>query len=160
MMGVLDFVAIGYVGYAARKGSKRGLPAELPGAISIGIFFVTGCGLYRWTGHALAELSHLTGQAVSALSFLGLVVSTVVMVRYLRQRVRDWIERRYNTQERALGGLIVGGVRAFLLVCVALLVLAHWPLHSLTRPFAEGSALGRCLTKWVLPVYEKTHGTL
>jgi hypothetical protein len=39
-------------------------------------------------------------------------------------------------------------------------VLAHWPLQFLTRPFAEGSILGRCLTKWVLPVYEKTRGAL
>jgi uncharacterized membrane protein required for colicin V production len=156
-MGVLDFVTIAYVGYAARKGWKRGLSAELPGAISIGIFFVTGCGLYRWIGRTLADASRLTGQTLGALSFLGLVVSTVVMVKFLRQRVREWVERRYDVQQRALGGLIVGALRALLLVCVALLVLAHWPLHSLTRPFVESSLLGRSLTKWGLPVYEKTH---
>ena len=105
-------------------------------------------------------MSHLTGQTLGAFGFVGLVASTVASVRYLRRRMRDWVERRYGVEQRKLGGMIVGAVRAFLLVCVALLVLAHWPLHSLTRPFAEGSALGRCLTKWVLPVYEKTHGAL
>jgi branched-subunit amino acid ABC-type transport system permease component len=159
-MGVLDLVAIAYFGYAARKGCKRGLAVELPSAISIGIFFVTGCGLYRWTGRTLAELGHLTGQTLGVAGFVGLVVSTVVTVRCLRKRVQDWVERRYSVRQRALGGMVVGAVRAFLLVCVALLVLVHWPLRSLTQPFAEGSTLGRCLTKWVLPVYEKTHGAL
>ena len=102
----------------------------------------------------------MTGQTLNALGFAGLVVATVASVRYLRQRARDWVERRYDVAQRKLGGMMVGAGRAFLLVCVALLVLAHWPLHSLTRPFAESSVLGRCLTKWVLPVYEKTHGTL
>jgi branched-subunit amino acid ABC-type transport system permease component len=159
-MGILDFVALAYIGYAVRKGHQRGLSTELAGAVSIAIFFATGCGLYRWTGRALAEASHLTGQPLGALGFIGLAVSTVALVRYLRQRVRDWVESRYDAPQRKLGGMIVGAVRAFLLVCVALLVLAHWPLHFLTRPFAEGSTLGRCLTKWVLPVYEKTHRAL
>jgi uncharacterized membrane protein required for colicin V production len=159
-MGILDFVALAYIGYAALKGRKRGLSTELPGAISIAIFLATGCGLYRWTGRAFVEFNHLTGQTLNALGFAGLVAATVASVRYLRQRARDWVERRYDISQRKLGGMMVGAGRAFLLVCVALLVLAHWPLHSLTRPFTESSALGRCLTKWVLPVYEKTHGTL
>ena len=157
-MGILDFVALAYIGYAALKGRKRGLSTELPAAISIAVFFATGCGLYRWTGRAFVELNQLTGQALNALGFAGLVVATVASVRYLRRRVRHWVERRYDVSQRKLGGMVVGAGRAFLLVCVALLVLAHWPLHSLTRSFAEGSALGRCLTKWVLPVYGKTHG--
>jgi len=159
-MGILDFAALAYIGYAALKGRKRGLSTELPGAISIAVFFLTGCGMYRWTGRAFAELNHLTGQALNTFGFAGLVGFAVASVHYLRKRAWDWVERRYSIEQRKLGGMIVGAVRAFLLVCVTLLVLAHWPLHSLTRPFTEASAMGRCLTKWVLPVYEKTHGAL
>jgi len=159
-MGILDFVALAYIGYAALKGRKRGLSTELPGAISIAIFFATGCGLYRWTERAFVEFNHLAGQTLNALGFAGLVAATVASVRYLRRRMQNWVERRYNVEQRKFGGIMVGAGRAFLLVCVTLLVLAHWPLHSLTRPVVESSALGRCLTKRVLPVYEKTHATL
>lgn len=90
----------------------------------------------------------------------GLAGAAVAVVRSLRRRFQAWSERRYDAGQRRFGGAIFGGVRAFLLACVVLLVLAHWPLHALTRTVTESSLLGRSLTKWVLPVYEKTHKAL
>lgn len=159
-LGALDLLALVWVSWGVYLGRKRGLGRELVGALSVFIFFLTGCGLYRWTDRALTQVSHITGQAVGVLSFFGLAVAAIMLVRHFRGRAQDWAERRYDGSQRKLRGAILGGVRTFLLACVVLLVMAHWPLHFLTRPFVESSMLGRCLTRWVLPVYEKTHGTL
>ena len=159
-LGILDLLALAWIGWGVYLGRKRGLGRELVGALSIFIFFLTGCGLYRWTDRALIQMGHITGQAVGVLSFFGLAVATIVLVRSLRGRAQDWAERRYDGSQRKFGGTVLGGVRTFLLACVVLLVMAHWPLHFLTRPFVQSSMLGRCLTRWVLPVYGKTHGAL
>ena len=158
--GVVDLLALGWIVWGVYRGRKRGLGQELAGALSIGIFLVTGCGVYRWTGRVLGEAGKITGQTAGVVGFLSLVAGTVALVRALRSRLNKWSERRYDASQRRFGGAIFGAVRTFLLVCVALLVLAHWPLHPLTRPVAESSLLGRCLTKWVLPVYERSHGML
>ena len=158
-LGLLDLLVSAYIVFGALRGLKRGLFKELPAALGIVFFFVTGCGLYRWTGHALAQMSRWTGQGLGLLGFFGLAVGVVILVRRLRVLVGAWAERHFAQYER-LGGAIVGGLRTFVFASVVLLVLAHWPLHGFTRPLAEKSLLGRTLTHYVLPVYGKTHGSL
>ena len=158
-MGFLDYVALAYMIFGVLRGLKRGLFKELPAALGIVVFFVTGCGLYRWTGRGLAQMNRWVGQGLGALSFFGLATSVIVLVRTLRAWIGAWAERRLAAHER-WGGAVVGGVRTFVFTSVVLLVFAHWPLHAITRQLAEGSLLGRLLIKMVLPVYGQTHGAL
>ena len=156
-IGVLDIVAATYVFYCVRKGRKRHLSRELPSLVGWLVFFITGCGLYKWTGRALLEVNHLTRQSVGVISFLGMAFGTVMIVRRLRAHIGQWAEQKCVAETQKLAGAIAGGLRSFLIISIVLLTFAHWPLHFLTRPFAEGSLLGRSLVKFVLPVYEKTH---
>ena len=158
-MGVLDYVALGYVGFGILRGLKRGLFKELPAAVGIVVFFVTGCGLYRWTGGALAQTNRWLGQSLGVVSFFGLATAVIVLVRQLRAWIAAWAERRFAPHVH-WGGAVVGGLRTFVFACVVLLVLIHWPLRGITRPVAQSSWLGRALTRFVLPVYDKTHGAL
>jgi len=159
-MSFLDFAALAYIAFGVFRGRKRGLFKELPGALSVLIFFVTGCGLYRWTGRALAGMNHLAGQSLGVGSFIGLVMGVVMLVRHFRRQISGWVEQRFDQRTQKLGGGIAGGVRTFVFTAIVLLVLAHWPLHGLTRPLAESTLLGRGLIKFVLPVYGQTHGAL
>jgi uncharacterized membrane protein required for colicin V production len=159
-MGFLDFLTLGYIVFGIFMGRKRGLFRELPDALSVLIFFITGCGLYRWTGRALSEMNQLAGQSLGVGSFLGLVTGVFALVKHFRHQVSGWAERRFDERTQKLGGGIAGGVRTFTLVAVVLLVFAHWPLHGLTRPLVKSSLLGRALIKFVLPVYGTTHGAL
>ena len=159
--GVVDGLALGYVVYGVARGRRRGLFQELPGAISVTIFLITGCGIYRWSARALLGINHIVGQILGVAGFAGLVCAGIVLGRGLRGWVGRWAHDRYGAEEtQKAGGAIAGGVRSFVWVVVALLVFAHWPLHPVTRPIAESSILGRALTRFVLPVYEKTHGPL
>jgi hypothetical protein len=157
--GVVDLLALGYVGYGVARGRRRGLFQELPGAISMTLFLVTGCGLLHWSERALADVNHLVNQAASLTGLACLVTGAVVLMRELRAWIGRWAAQRYGAVEtQKAGGGIAGGVRCLALVSALLLGFAHWPLHSLTRPITESSLLGRALTRFVLPVYEKTHG--
>ncbi|HUK83131.1 MAG TPA: CvpA family protein [Verrucomicrobiae bacterium] len=158
-MSVLDYVVLAYVGFGVIRGLKRGLFKELPAALGIVVFFVTGCGLYRWTGHALAQMNHWTGQGLGVLSFIGLAGGVIILVRRLRAWLGAWAEHHFAPHAR-WGGAIVGGLRTFVFASVMLLVLIHWPLRAVTRPVAQSSLLGRALTRYVLPLYDKTHGAL
>ncbi len=159
--GVVDLLAAGYVTYGVARGRRHGLFQELPGAISTTLFLVTGCGLLHWSERALADVNHLVNQAASLTGLACLVTGAVVVWRELRSWIGRWAGQRYGGAEtQKAGGAVAGGVRCFALVCVVLLVFAHWPLHAVTRPITESSLLGRALTRVVLPVYEKTHRTM
>src|SRR5664280_1863769 len=89
-LGALDLLALAWVSRGVYLGRKRGLGRELLGALSVFIFFLTGCGLYRWTDRALTKVSHMTGQAVGVLSFFGLAAAAIFLVRHFRGRAQDW----------------------------------------------------------------------
>ena len=159
-MGFLDMLALAYVASGIIRGRKRGLETELPSVISLAIFFITGTGLYRWTDQLLAQASSLTGQAVGVTTFIGMWGAAIFLVRHFKGRIGAWTQHRFTASQRHRWGMVAGGGRTALLLSIVLLVLAHWPLHKLTRGFVEDSAIGRGLIHFVLPVYEKTHGTL
>ena len=154
-VSLIDLLVVAGVGYGVWRGWHRGLPAELPRVLGLVVFGVSGTGLIRWTSQVLAETRHLTGQATGAVGTVGLMVGAWLLVRLFRTKIGDWAKQRWG--EAKGPGAIAGGLRTLLLACVALLILAHWPLHSLTRPVTENSRLGRALLRYVLPEYVKTH---
>ena len=154
-IGFLDWVLIVYVGWGIRRGYRQGLPEELPKLVGILVFLVTGWGLFRWMNHALAEANQILSKLTGGVSFLGLLAGAFLLARHFRGRLRQAATERFGEQKKAAA--VVGGMRAFFVASVLILVLAHWPLRFLTRPLAEASLLGRGLTRYVLPVYEKTH---
>lgn len=159
-MSFLDLVVLAYVANGCRRGYRRRLEGELPSVISWAIFLVTGTGLYRWTDKLLEHVGKLTGQTFGVVSFIGMWVAAVVLVGKLHGVIHGWAEHRFDETVRRRWGVVAGGVRTALLASIALLVLAHWPLHGLTRGFVEDSVVGRGLIRVVLPVYGKTHGAL
>jgi uncharacterized membrane protein required for colicin V production len=157
---IVDLLVLVYVTFTAWRGRKHGLAKELPGAFSITVFAVTGWGLFKIMFRGLSEAGTLTSHSAPLLTFTGLVAGSVYLWRKVNARVR-WIAEKWpNEHTQRLGGGIAGGVRAFVLCATLLLILAHWPLHKMTCWIAESSMLGRALIKFVLPVYEKTHGAL
>ncbi len=157
---IIDLLIAAYVALAARRGRRRGLAAELPGAFSITVFALTGWGLFKIMWRGLSQAGTLTARSAPLLTFFGLVAGSIFLWRKMRERVR-WVAQKWpEPRHQRLGGGIAGGVRAFVLSATLLLILAHWPLHGMTRWIAESSFLGRALIRVVLPVYEKTHGTL
>jgi uncharacterized membrane protein required for colicin V production len=159
-LNFVDLLAVVHVAFATWRGRKRGFLVELPSAVSITLFSVTGLGLFKWMYRGLSQVSGRVGQSVGLLTFAGLVVAAYVLAGRIRAYLGTFAEKLVSEPRHRLAGGITGGVRAFVLFCTLLLVLAHWPLHAMTRWIVEGSFLGRSLIRWVLPVYGKTHGAL
>ena len=43
---MIDLLVLAYVAFSAWRGRKRGMSKELPGAVSICVFAITGWGLF------------------------------------------------------------------------------------------------------------------
>lgn len=159
-MILLDLLIVASIAYSVWRGRKRGIILEAPGAVSIAIFFYSGWGLLKILYKGLAYSSELVGHSVGLLTFVGLIVASVVLWKKIKARIRLRAEQWCPEAKRSLAGAIAGGVKAFLLAAIVLLICAHGPLHGVTRWIAEGSVLGRGLIRFVLPVYSQTHGAL
>jgi uncharacterized membrane protein required for colicin V production len=157
---IVDLLILAYVVLSIWRGRKRGLTRELPGAFSVTVFALTGWGLFKIMWLGLGQAGTLTAQSAPLLTFVGLVAGAIFLWRRMRARVR-WIAQKWPAERQQRGGgSVAGGVRAFVVCATLLLILAHWPLHGLTRWIPESSLVGRGLIRFVLPVYEKTHGAL
>jgi uncharacterized membrane protein required for colicin V production len=157
---IVDLYVLTHISLAAWRGRKRGLNVELPSAASTGIFFVTGCGLFKWLYRILSEVNTKAGQSLGIFTFVGLIVAAFVLYRKSKTQLATLASRYIPEDRQRLAGAIAGGVRAFLVISTLLLILAHWPLYGTTRWIAESSLLGRLLIRFILPVYAHTHGAL
>lgn len=157
-MNVIDLLVPAYVVYGAIKGRQRGFSRELPKAFGSTLAFVSGFGIYRWTGKLLSEASHLTGQTSGGLTFLAVVIGAITLVRHFPARIRQWAETKYpdeTVQKKA--GMVAGLIRTLMLSSTVILFMNLAPVGPLREPFTKGSLIGRTLNRWVLPVYEASH---
>jgi uncharacterized membrane protein required for colicin V production len=157
---IVDLLVLAHVALATWRGRRRGLTVEFPSAASLAVFFVTGCGLFKWMYKILAEVNTRIGQSVGVLTFVGLLFGAYALWKKSKAHLAAGAGRICNDQHQRNAGAIAGGIRALLLDSTLLLILAHWPLHGLTRWMAESSLLGRLLIRFILPVYAHTHSAL
>ena len=157
---MVDLLVLAHVTLALWRGRKRGFTVEFPSAASLVVFFLTGCGLFSWIHRGLARASEAIGHYLGVFTFFGLLVAAFVLWRRSHEYVVQLAGRWVPQSRQRLAGGIAGGVRAFVLDATLLLILAHWPLHAMTRWIVEGSFVGRLLIHFVLPVYSHTHGAL
>jgi len=158
--GVIDLLVLAYVAFSAWRGRARGMTKELPGAVGICVFAVTGWGLFMIMFRGLEQASAVAGVSAGIFSFFVLLTGSVYLWRRFRKHVRRFAETWRDEQLQRRGGMVAGGLRAFVLSAMVLLILAHWPLQGMTRWIVQHSSLGRALIRHVLPVYDKTHGVL
>ena len=157
---MIDLLVLAFVAFSAWRGRKRGLIKEMPGAVGITVFAVTGWGIFKIMFQGLSHASEWAGYSIGVFSFFLLLAGSVFLWRRMRGHLRGAAARWPGERQQRIGGVVTGGLRAFVFASTVLLILAHWPLHKLTRWMVEGSFLGRRLVRCVLPVYERTHGAL
>jgi uncharacterized membrane protein required for colicin V production len=157
---IVDVFVLAYIVFAIWRGRRRGLTGEFPSAASISIFFVTGCGLFKWMYRWLSEASAATHQSLGIFTFAGLLAAAYILWRKTKAQLGRFAAKYVTEQRQRSAGGMAGGIRAFVVSSTLLLILAHWPLHAMTRWIVESSFLGRGLIAFILPVYGKTHGAL
>jgi uncharacterized membrane protein required for colicin V production len=157
---MVDLLVLLWIAFAVWRGRRRGLTGEFPTAASATVFFVTGCGLFKWMYRGLSEVSTATHQSLGIFTFVGLLVAAFILWRKTQAHLTKLAGKYVTEKRQRLAGGIAGGVRALVVCSTLLLILAHWPLHGTTRWIAESSLLGRLLIRFILPVYAATHGAL
>jgi hypothetical protein len=81
----------------------------------------------------------------------GGLAGSFYIVRQFRERMREWIEKRWadqTLQKRA--GMAAGFLRTFFISCAIVLFLLHTHFAFLVRD----STMGRSLVRIVAPVYD------
>ncbi len=153
--GIADAAVAVLVAIGAWRGATRGLAEELPRTVAFALFFFTGTGLLRWSNALLLEASRVAGIASGLFGLLAIFVAAYFLARMLRRKLRAWAMQKYpEPSAQQMGGVIAGGVRAFLVGCTAILILNVLPFGFLT----SGSLIGWLLVKVFLPVYRAAHG--
>lgn len=150
MLGFVDSVTAGYLTWGVIKGRRRGLSVELPRLAGVTLALFSGTGLLHWIERAIGEFNKITGQIAGILGWGGGLLGSFYVVRLFRERMHRWIETRWadqTLQKRA--GMAAGFLRTLLISCTVVLFLLHTHFAFLVRE----SAMGRSLTKIVMPVY-------
>lgn len=153
MYHLLDLLVIAFVFYGVRRGRKRGLYVEIPGAVSAVLFFLTGWGLFKIMYRGVAAADKWIGLSLGIFTFLLVGFISFKLWMKVRGRIRERAEKNIDPRHKETGGAIAGGVWAFTWACILILILAKTFLNFAVR----GSFLSDFLIAYVLPVYEKTH---
>jgi hypothetical protein len=152
--GIADVAVALIVALGIWRGAKRGLAEELPRTVAFALFFFTGTGLLRWSNKLLLEASRFAGIASGLFGLLAIFIAAYFLARMLRRKMRDWALQKYpDPAAQRAGGVVAGGIRAFLMACTGILILNVLPFGFLT----SGSVIGWLLLKVFLPVYRATH---
>lgn len=152
--GIADVAVVLLVALGIWRGAKRGLAEELPRTVAFALFFFTGTGLLRWSNTLLLEASKIAGIASGLFGLIAIFIAAFFLARLLRRKMRDWALRKFpEPSAQKTGGIIAGGIRAFLIGCTAILILNVLPFGFLT----SGSVIGWILVKVFLPLYRAAH---
>ena len=146
-MTTLDMIVGGYLVWGFYQGRRRGLRSEGVRIISLLIIltFLLGFGLFKLVGNSLATLadsiSHTRGIVISVL----LMVATLVVVIFIRKKLRRQQASMRPAGESSLYGGIAGLLRAMLMLGASLTVLGIF-----LPDFLEHALLGDSLLAQVL----------
>ena len=146
-MTTLDMIVGGYLVWGFYQGRRRGLRSEGVRIISLLIVlaFLLGFGMFKLVGNSLASLADSVSQTRGIVISVLLMVATLVVVIFIRKKLRHQQASVRPAGEPSLYGGIAGLLRVMLMLAVSLTVLG-----LLLPDFLEQALLGDSLLAQVL----------
>jgi uncharacterized membrane protein required for colicin V production len=146
-MTTLDMIVGGYLVWGFYQGRRRGLRSEGVRIISLLIVLALflGFGLFKLVGNSLASLADSVSQTRGIVISVLLMVATLVVVIFIRKKLRHQQASVRPAGEPSLYGGIAGLLRVVLMLAVSLTVLG-----LLLPDFLEQALLGDSLLAQVL----------
>ncbi len=146
-MTTLDMIVGGYLVWGFYQGRRRGLRSEGVRIISLLIVLALflGFGLFKLVGNSLASLADSVSQTRGIVISVLLMVATLVVVIFIRKKLRHQQASVRPAGEPSLYGGIAGLLRVMLMLAVSLTVLG-----LLLPDFLEQALLGDSLLAQVL----------
>ena len=146
-MTTLDMIVGGYLVWGFYQGRRRGLRSEGVRIISLLIVLalLLGFGLFKLVGNSLASLADSVSQTRGIVISVLLMVATLVVVIFIRKKLRPQQASVRPVGEPSLYGGIAGLLRVMLILAVSLTVLGLF-----LPDFMEQALLGDSLLAQVL----------
>ncbi|HEY8240500.1 MAG TPA: CvpA family protein [Kiritimatiellia bacterium] len=139
-MTALDAITLGYMGFSAWRGRKRGLADETYRLTRVATALLAGCGLYGAISHGIDALVHLAPGVSDTVGFVASFAGAFALLRAARRRLIDWVHARVRGPALALGGALAGAVRAVVIIVTIVTALRISPVENAS---AERSWIGR-----------------
>jgi len=152
---VVDIVALVFVGYGMVRGWMRGLSGELARLIGLGTAVVAGWLFYLPFSDRIAEFTRLSLKASGLTAFVLLFLVAGFGMVLVRWCLRNIAEFKFKPPFEQIGGLVAGALRCLCILVTIILVATLSPSGFLQRTFGEESAIGRGVTKVLLPAYNQ-----
>jgi uncharacterized membrane protein len=148
-MATLDMLVGGYLLWGIYQGRRRGLRGEGVRIISLVIVlaFLLGLGLFRLVGNSLASLADSVSQTRGIVISVLLMVATLVVVIFIRKKLRHQQASVRPAGEPSLYGGLAGLLRAMLMLAASLTVLGLFLPDFLGQALLGDSLLAQVLER-------------
>ena len=139
-MTALDLITLGYAGFNAWRGSRRGLADETYRLTRVVVALLAGCGLYGWISQGIDALVQMAPGVSDTAGFVASFAGAFALLRAARRKFIEWINARVHGGLLRLGGAIAGAVRAGVVITTLLTALHLSPAENKA---AEQSWIGK-----------------
>ncbi len=147
-MNAYDLAAIGYTGFAAWRGKKRGAGEEAYRLLRVGVALIAGSGLYSLFTGVLSSVSDRLPAFSGAVGFVAVFVGAL----YLMRKIRGLIVTRVNAVWGDKGAPIAaafGAVRGFTVALSAGIAAALTRVDAIENLVLQDSWLGAVIRMFV-----------
>lgn len=136
------------------NGFMRGLSGELAHFVSLIVAFIASWRIYPIAGPWLSKLTGMSGPLGHALSFLGVLIGAFIFMMIVRALLRNILEFTFKGRVERVGGMLMGGGMALVLLLAAFLSFNCMQQPDVRRITLEESLTGRTLNRWLPVVFE------
>jgi len=156
-LNLVDVIAFGVVALGMVQGYFRGFSGEIARLVGLVAAFVLGLRFYQPLGEWVFAYTRLAGQPARALAFLVTVGVATLCMLIVRKTLKRIIQVAIEKGPDRVGGVLVGAVRAGIVVLIVFLALNLWPNEYLNRTFGCESLIGRGIHR-LFPAFSEGAG--
>jgi len=147
ILNLVDVIALGVIAIGMLQGYFRGFSGEIARLVGLAVAFFLGLRFYQPIGQWFFAHTRLADEPARALAFLGTVLAATLCMLIVRKVLKRIMQVAIEKGPDRAGGVLLGAVRAGVVVVIVFLALNLWPNETLNRMFGEESLIGRGLLR-------------
>ena len=150
VIAIILFIRMGYIGF------KMGISTELVKLLGVLVGFFVSFRYYQELGDALSHATPIPVEWAAAVVMVALVLFLYIVVTKGLTLLEKLIQVSFHPKLKSVGGLLVGLVRAALVVSILLVVCRQFRSPYMESSIQEHSLSGPFVSRVAPAVYDTT----